>query len=66
MQRDSAIRLFYFSKNLVYLLLYFLHRVDKDKSGAITSDELQQALSNGKMFRSSFMNLLECRVVSHS
>ena len=30
------------------LFLFYYFRVDKDKSGAITSDELQSALSNGQ------------------
>ncbi len=30
-----------------FLILIFPDRVDKDRSGAISSDELQQALSNG-------------------
>lgn len=30
------------------LILFFLPRVDKDRSGVISDSELQQALSNGK------------------
>jgi hypothetical protein len=32
----------------IITVLSSVRRVDKDRSGAITSDELQQALSNGK------------------
>lgn len=37
-------------KYMIYLMAFFsgIFRVDKDHSGAISMDELQQALSNGK------------------
>lgn len=34
--------------NLSLILFYVICRVDKDRSGAISTNELQQALSNGK------------------
>ena len=36
--------------------LYFLSRVDKDRSGAISDTELQQALSNGTVHFFSICN----------
>lgn len=33
--------------NLIYCFILSNTRVDKDQSGAISADELQQALSNG-------------------
>lgn len=33
--------------SIINILFQFLNRVDKDRSGYISADELQQALSNG-------------------
>lgn len=33
--------------NIIDILFKFFNRVDKDRSGYISADELQQALSNG-------------------
>lgn len=45
------------------LILFFLPRVDKDRSGVISDSELQQALSNGKYLGPfCFYSLFTCSV----